>query len=511
MLAAHCAGLVMSGPEQRVTGLTADSRQVRPGFIFAALSGSRTSGHHFVQAALHAGASAILHDGTLSLAAEVTQLRHRQPRQALAYLAAAFHGHPAREMTMIAITGTNGKTSTAAMIEAILSVQGAGGLKEERARIGVIGTTGIRYPNRLGTAQIIHENPLTTPDPVSLHRHLRAMADQQCTAVVVEVSSHALAQQRTAGISWRVAVFTNLTRDHLDYHGSEQAYFDSKATLFLPEAQRSHPADGKEYPDMAVIGTDDPWGEKLANHCKDVMPVWTFRSHDQALYADFRAREVALSWQSSRFRLIMPEEAVDLCLPCAGHFNVANALAAAATCRSLGVRSEVIAQGLQRFRPAPGRMEPIHAGQPFAVVVDYAHTPDALERLLYSARLLTKTGRILTVFGCGGERDRGKRAMMGQRAARLGDLCIITDDNPRSEDPAAIRQEILRGCQQASGHTLEIPDRTRAIAHALQQATPGDAVLIAGKGHEKVQIMADGSHPFDDLQVARNHLRKMGF
>ena len=514
VLAASCAHVTLSGPDQTVTGLTADSRQVRPGFIFAALPGSRTSGNLFVQDALKAGATVILHDGTLSLPENVTQLQHDQPRYALALMSAAFHGHPARAMTMIAITGTNGKTSTTAMIEAILSMEQTD--SNQKQRVGVIGTTGIRYPNILGTTETIHDSrPLTTPDPVTLHHHLRVMADNRCSVVVMEVSSHALDQQRTAGIPWRVAVFTNLTRDHLDYHGSQQAYFDSKASLFLPNEpnEPNEPQQKIEYPcpQIAVIGTDDPWGKKLAQSCTLNMPVWTFGMDSLEADTHFRASDIVLSWQESRFRLITPEETVDICLPSAGHFNVANALAAAATCWQLGVRGAAIARGLRCFHAVPGRMESIRRGQSFAVVVDYAHTPDALKRLLYNARLLTKQGRIITLFGCGGDRDTGKRAIMGQLAARLGEYSIITDDNPRSEDPAAIRQAILHGCRQESGHAMEIPDRALAIAQALELATPGDAVLIVGKGHETVQITASGTHPFDDAQTAHDHLTRMGF
>ena len=503
-LAACWPSVRCDGPDRAVTGVTADSRQVSPGFLFAALPGVQTSGAHFVPAALAAGATAILHDGTLALSQEIPQLHHPHPRLALAHLAAAFQGHPAREMTMLAITGTNGKTSTAAMVEAILarggSQHGAG------QRVGVIGTTGIYHPGERGGAPLYDENPLTTPDPVSLHHHLRTMADHACSAVVMEVSSHALVQQRTAGIPWRVAVFCNLTRDHLDYHGSEEAYFDSKASLFIPQAE------GQPPPQTAIIGTDDPWGRRLVPRCRErQIDCVTFGLDGPEQTTDFYARDIRLSWEGAHFCLRMPKGEVEIILPGAGRFNVSNALAAAATCWQLGVGREGIAEGLRRFRPAPGRMETLHAGQPFAVVVDYAHTPDALERLLKSARLLNGQGRIITVLGCGGERDTGKRALMGQRAARWGTHSIITDDNPRSEDPQVIRAAILQGCQQEAGPATEIPDRAAAIAHALQMAAPGDVVLLAGKGHETVQITAEGTHPFDDAAVAREQLARMGF
>ena len=352
---------------------------------------------------------------------------------------------------------------------------------------------------------------LTTPDPVTLHRTLRVMADRGCSVVIMEVSSHALAQHRTTGIPWQVAVFTHLTRDHLDYHGSERAYFESKASLFLPHSVAGVVGREREgVPRAAVIGTEGSWGRALWNRCASFMPVWAFGLAESGGQGPFSAHDLVLSWQGSRFRLMLPDDAsVDVVLPSIGRFNVSNALAASAACWQLGCRGEAIVRGLQHFSPPPGRMEPISCGQPFAVVVDYAHTPDALERVLNNARLLTQRGRIITVFGCGGARDRGKRAIMGQLAARLSDYSVITDDNPRTEDPAAIRRAILEGCRQEVGQTVEIADRALAIGHALQQARPNDAVLIVGKGHEAVQIMADGTHPFDDAQVARGFLASL--
>ncbi|MBF0401267.1 MAG: UDP-N-acetylmuramoyl-L-alanyl-D-glutamate--2,6-diaminopimelate ligase [Magnetococcales bacterium] len=497
-LAARCEGVRMQGPDLPITGLSADSRQVAPGFLFAALAGTRTVGSHFVTAALAAGAVAVLHDGSLELPASVAQFSHPNPRHALALLAAAFYGNPARQMRMVAITGTNGKTSTAAMVEAILLQQGE--------RVGVIGTTGIRYP---GFEQA---NPLTTPDPVALHRQLRNMADNRCSSVVMEVSSHALDQHRTAGIPWQVAVFTHLSRDHLDYHQTEQAYFDSKAALFL-----------RDGPARAVIGIEEPWGQRLAQRCLGVLPVATFSIGppvhapvvppltDPALVAQpFYADDIALSWLGCRFRLHTPVGTLPVTLPGAGRFNVANALAAAATGWQLGIPEATIAAGLRQFSPAPGRMQTVQGGQPFAVVVDYAHTPDALERVLQTARSLT-TGRIIAVFGCGGERDSGKRPLMGQVAARLAEQTIVTDDNPRSEDPQAIRDAIVQGCRQEAGSVEVLPDRAEAIAHAIAMADPGDAVIIAGKGHETVQITAKGCQPFDDVQTARHCLAAQGW
>ncbi|MBF0096544.1 MAG: UDP-N-acetylmuramoyl-L-alanyl-D-glutamate--2,6-diaminopimelate ligase [Magnetococcales bacterium] len=491
-LAATCDGVRWLGPDAHINGLCADSRQIRPGALFAALSGSHTSGSRFVEQALAAGAVAVLHDGSLSLPDSLCQIIHPEPRVALALLAAAFYGQPSRTMTMLAITGTNGKTSTAAMIEAILKQQ-----EPYRERVGVIGTTGIRGPG------IDQPNPLTTPDPVALQASLQQLQNAGCRAVVMEVSSHALEQRRTAGIFWQVALFTHLTRDHLDYHGTEAAYFASKAALFT-----------RDQPARAVIGIDDPWGVALAEQCHAKMPMVTFQHSCPPASANptphFCASQVQLSWQASRFQLHGPDGQIAITLPSPGRFNVANAVAAAATCWQLGIPLAAIQSGLANFQPAPGRMQTIQAGQPFAVLIDYAHTPDALERLLLSTRHLT-AGRMIVLFGCGGDRDRGKRPLMGAIAARLADHLLITDDNPRSEDPSAIRQEVLAGCRSTNKPTEEIADREQAIRHALTLAQPGDALLLVGKGHERVQITANGSFPFDDAEIARLCLAEKGY
>ncbi len=495
-LTAACPGTKYQGMNYRIAGIHADSRAIGPGFIFAALQGLQNDGRRFIPQALSAGAVAILYDGqplpetiAKSIPAHITHLHHADPRLALAHLAAAFYGHPGRQIKTIAITGTNGKTTVAAMIESILNAHGQ--------RVGVVGTTGIRHPG------VLKPNPLTTPDPVAFQSCLREMSDNRCDAVVVEVSSHALDQQRTSGTPWQVALFTNLSRDHLDYHTTENTYFEAKARLFL-----------EQKPKIAVINGADPWGQKLANLCQNQHPGWhqppvtRFGEGTNQAKMDFSAQGIALSWQQTRFDLNTPGETIPIALPAAGRFNVENALAAAAVCWQLGMREGEIVQGLDRFQPPPGRMETIHAGQPFAVVIDFAHTPDALERLLTSARELTPDGRIITVFGCGGNRDPGKRQPMGQIASRLGDLAIITDDNPRQEEPTQIRHTILRGCLESGGRCLEIPNRKTAITHALDAAYPGDAVLITGKGHEHQQITASGRFPFDDAQIARTYLER---
>ncbi|MBF0181776.1 MAG: UDP-N-acetylmuramoyl-L-alanyl-D-glutamate--2,6-diaminopimelate ligase [Magnetococcales bacterium] len=475
------------GQDREITGLTADSRRVTPGTLFAALSGTRDDGVRHVDQALAAGAVAILHDGGASLGENIPQWIHPEPRLALALAAAAWHGHPARRMRMAAVTGSNGKTTVAAMVEAILRQAGI--------PAGVIGTTGIRYP---GTEIV---TGMTTPDPITLHHALSAMLTGGCRAVVAEVSSHALSQRRCAGIRWDAAAFTNLSRDHLDYHGSMEAYWQAKLRLFCDQP----------HPGTAIVNLDDPRGRELADACPGLgVPLLGFALEDRT-GAAFVALDLDMAWQRNRFRMTTPGRTLEIALGTGGRFNIANALTAAAIGWSLGVGEEGIEEGLRAFRPVKGRLETINAGQPFTVIVDFAHTPDALERLLVTAGEITPHGRRLLLFGCGGERDAGKREMMGRIAGKNANLTILTDDNPRSEDPEGIRQAVLTGLRGTAGACVQIPSRDEAIAHALAQAMPGDVVLIAGKGHETEQITANGSHPFDDAQTARRHLARMGF
>ncbi|MBF0369902.1 MAG: UDP-N-acetylmuramoyl-L-alanyl-D-glutamate--2,6-diaminopimelate ligase [Magnetococcales bacterium] len=493
-LAAHCPGMTLLGPNREIQGLTADSRKVREGYLFAALPGCQVDGNRFIPQALAQGAVAVLHDGRGRLplgtrCQTVAQLVHPEPRQALALLAADYYGHPAKHLKLMAVTGTNGKTSVAAMIEAILTEAGE--------RVGVMGTTGVRYPGYVG------RSPLTTPEPVFLQARLQEMAENQCTTAVLEVSSHALTQHRIAGMPIHTAIYTNLSRDHLDYHRDEGDYFQAKARLFTDFA-----------PEVAIINLDDARGVALVEKCLPGTRVVGYSAEGRRAGNStpvFAARGMKLSWQGVRFDLDTPGGGVPVTMGTVGRFNVANALAAAAACWERGVSAEVIARGLARFQPVRGRMETIAQGQPFGVVVDYAHTPEALERLLATTREVIGEGRIYPVFGCGGERDVGKRALMGGIAARFGEVAFITDDNPRSEDPAAIREAILIGCAKAGGNAREVADRESAIGMALSQASAGDAVVIAGKGHETVQITASGAHPFDDVAVACEHLQKLGF
>jgi UDP-N-acetylmuramoyl-L-alanyl-D-glutamate--2,6-diaminopimelate ligase len=372
-------------------------------------------------------------------------------------IASHFHGSPSRQLDVVGVTGTNGKTTTAHLLRSILQADG------RSAR--VIGTlTGTR----------------TTPESTDLQRQFDAFVHDGVEAVAMEVSSHALAQHRVDGTWFRVGVFTNLSRDHLDFHPSLEAYFDAKASLFTADRCAA-----------AVVNVDDEWGRRLAER---ITIPWRPCSLD--LVDDIR-----LSPDESRCRW----DGVELRVPLGGRFNLANGLAAALAARSLGVMPATIAEGLASAGPVPGRFERVEAGQPFSVVVDYAHTPDGLEQLLRAAREVAGQGRVLVVFGCGGDRDRTKRGPMGEVAARLADEAVVTSDNPRSEDPSAIIDAVLDGIEDRSNVIVE-PDRRAAIAVALQDARAGDVVVIAGKGHETVQIIGTVESPFDDRTVARELL-----
>lgn len=478
-------GLKLKGKKKHrdIAGLTADSREVKPDFLFAALDGGRQHGASFIPKAVEAGACAVLHDGSAPMPPGVVQVIHPQPRKALAQMASIFFRNPSESLKVVGITGTNGKTSVAAIIESILAAGGGW--------VGVIGTTGIRFPG-------FHQGPgLTTPEPVALQRTLRNMLDRGCKTAILEVSSHALEQRRTAGVRFDTAVFTNLTRDHLDYHPDMEAYFDAKARLF------SHLKTEK-----AVINYADPWGAKLAKAVRQKIPALGFGVDPEPaskMKPDFTAKKVRLSWDETRFVMGTPKGEIKIAIPAAGRFNVDNFLAAAAACWTLGVREKGLKQGAKAIKPAPGRMEVIKAGQPFPAVVDFAHTPDALERLLITAQDLT-VGKVIAVFGAGGGRDAGKRRLMGRLAGKLADLAIVTDDNPRDEDPAAIRQAIIEGVRETGGAHLEEGDRKTAIKRALDKAGPKDAVIVAGKGHESVQIVGSETIPFNDAEVIRQLL-----
>jgi UDP-N-acetylmuramoyl-L-alanyl-D-glutamate--2,6-diaminopimelate ligase len=462
-----------------VRTLEYDSRRVRPGACFACLPGSRTDGHDHAAEAVGAGAVALLVERPLGLG--VAEARVADVRGALGPLAARLAGEPSRAMRCIGVTGTNGKTTTTYLLHGIAL---AGGRSA-----GIVGTTGARVGDRwlpLG---------FTTPEAPDLQAILAEMRDHGIETVALEVSSHALAQRRVDGTWFSVACFTNLSQDHLDYHGTIEAYFAAKARLFVPERCG-----------VAVSNADDPFGREIARRARAAgIPVVTYASRDPA--ADIGAQGVRHESHGSHFELVDRRAGIrtDVTLRMLGPVNVANALAAAAAARALDEPLDVIARGLAALDSVPGRLERVDAGQPFTVLVDYAHTPDALRHALAAARALAGDRRVAVVFGCGGDRDAGKRPAMGEAAA-AADLVVVTSDNPRSEDPAAIAAAAAEGVRRAGRDPVVELDRRAAIAMAVGWAAAGDVVLVAGKGHEQGQVIGDVTVPFDDRVVAREAL-----
>jgi UDP-N-acetylmuramoyl-L-alanyl-D-glutamate--2,6-diaminopimelate ligase len=453
-----------------ITNLAYDARTVRPGALFFCVPGFTRDGHEFAPEAIAAGAVALVVQRPLSLSA--AEIVVPDVRAAMAPAAAAFYGDPTAVLETVGVTGTNGKTTTAFLVHAVLEAAGH--------QTGLLGTV----KSVVGGAERPVER--TTPEAIDLQRTFREMLDSGDGACSMEVSSHALKLHRVDAIHFAAAIFTNLTQDHLDFHGTMEAYFLAKRQLFT-DARPRH----------AVINLDDLYGARLAAELPE--PV-TFAIDREASY---RATDLRTDLTGSRFTVHGPDGAVTLRSPLPGRFNVYNVLGALAAVRALGVPLDVATRGIETAGHVPGRFEPVEAGQDFAVLVDYAHTPDSLENVLQAARALTD-GRLHVVFGCGGDRDRGKRPMMGEIARRLADRVIVTSDNPRSEDPEAIIQEVLVG----SGRDVEHdPDRRAAINRAIAGAAAGDVVVIAGKGHEQGQEFEGGRKiQFDDVDVARDAL-----
>ena len=461
-----------------IASLAYDSRAVRPGALFFCVPGERSDGHDHAAQAVAAGAVALVAERPLGLG--VPEVVVPSTRAAMGPAAARFHGDPSAELQVVGVTGTNGKTTTAFLARALLQAAGR--------PCGLLGTVTSVVGGR--------ERPAgrTTPEAIDLQADLRAMLDGGERACAMEVSSHALQMGRVAGVRFAAAIFTNLTQDHLDFHGTMEEYFQAKRRLFVPEA-----------PGVSVVNLDDPYGRRLAAELPEAV---TFALDRDAAY---RAHDVRVGPAGCRLRLEGPGGACSLTLGLPGRFNVANALGAFAAVHAVGGGWDALVGALERGVRVPGRMEPVREGQEFAVLVDYAHTPDSLENVLRTARELT-AGRVVCVFGAGGDRDRGKRALMGAAAARLADLVVVTSDNPRSEDPEAIIEQILAGAAGerpvgASRIAVE-PDRREAIHRAVALARAGDVVVIAGKGHEQGQELAGGRVvPFDDVAVAREALR----
>jgi UDP-N-acetylmuramoyl-L-alanyl-D-glutamate--2,6-diaminopimelate ligase len=470
-------------PHTEVASVTFDSRQVGPGALFCCVPGSRADGHDHAPAAVAAGASALLVERALDL--PVTQVRVSSVRAAMAPVAAAFHGHPSRRMRVLGVTGTNGKTTTTYLLEAIAVAAGL--------RSGVVGTVETRIDG------VVLPGERTTPEAPDLQALFARMVEEGVDVAAVEVSSHALALHRADATWFAAACFTNLSHDHLDFHEDLETYFEAKATLFDPARTAA-----------AAVNVDDSHGAVLARRCAEAgIPLTTYgRSTPEA---DVRAETVAAGASGNVFRLVTPEGTVVVRSPLLGGFNVANALAAAAAALAAGLPLEAVGNGLSAPLVVPGRMERIDAGQPFPVLVDYAHTPDGLEHLLRAARGLVKRGRLVVVFGAGGDRDKAKRPAMGKVAAMVADSVWITSDNPRSEDPLTIAQEVARGVHDVGGHVGMVLDRRAAIRAAMYDLAAGDVLVIAGKGHETGQTAMGVTTPFDDREVAREELARLGW
>ena len=436
-----------------VTSVAFDSRMAGEGTLFCCVPGEHTDGHRHAADAVSRGAASLLCEHVLDLAVTQVVVAEGAVRPAMAQIAAGFWGHPDRSLEMVGVTGTNGKTTVTQLVASILEAAGR--------TTGVIGTLG-------GTR--------TTPEAPDLQQYLAEYVADGVRAVVMEVSSHAIVQHRVDAVQYGVAAFTNLSRDHLDHHGTMDAYFEAKAALFAPERCRH-----------AVVLADDPWGARLLEHIEPERRTAVHRAE---------AGAVTLSIGASRFT--WRGRTVDL--PLTGRFNVDNALVAAATAVALGVDEDHVVVGLDAAPVVPGRMEVVGAGAPVAVVVDYAHTPAGLDAALVATRALAGPGRVLCVFGCGGDRDPGKRPQMGAVASRLADLVVLTSDNPRSEDPRAIIDAVRTGMDGPAAVEV-VPDRGAAIVQAVDRARPGDIVLIAGKGHEATQTTGGTSVPFDDRLV----------
>ncbi len=475
--------------DPEIFGISTDSRSIRAGYLFAALSGNVTDGHQYISHAIDSGAAALLVDATHTLPPDVPipVIRAQDSRRVLSTISARHYGFPSREMKMIGVTGTNGKTTTTYLIEGILRHNGIGG--------GVIGTVGARFAGREEMTDA------TTPEAPQLHKILSEMRHAGVQVVAMEVSSHSLTLQRVTDIEFDVGIFTNLTQDHLDFHGTLDRYLAAKGRLFqslIPQ----NPAS----PKVAVINRDDPVFDSVRRFVPDGCHAISYGFHPDA---DLRVRIIEMTATDSCFEVIGRFGVHEISLPTPGRHNILNFSAAFCACCAIGIEPSDVAAAAIHLTPAPGRMERIDVGQPFLVVVDYAHSPDALDNILSSLRPLVH-GRLICVFGCGGDRDRTKRPRMAEAVVRHCDHAIVTSDNPRTEHPESIIAEILPGIPSGFPSTVMV-DRHEAIFEAIRMAERDDAIVIAGKGHEDYQIIGRMKHHFDDREEARNALLRKGF
>jgi UDP-N-acetylmuramoyl-L-alanyl-D-glutamate--2,6-diaminopimelate ligase len=478
-------------PEKEISGVTYDSRRVKPGYLFVALRGNQVDGHDYVDKAIHNGAAAVVAEEFRENWGKAGLVKVPDTRDALWKVGVQYFNHPYKGMQLVGITGTNGKTTTSYLLESILMTAGG--------RPGVVGTVNYRYTGKIFPA------PMTTPESLDLLALLREMSDAGVTHGIMEVSSHALDQKRTGDCPFKVGVFTNLSRDHLDYHPTMEAYFEAKSLLFKGLGKREGDQGA-----TAVINLDDPRGEQI----KAVTGARVL-TYGMGRKCQVRARDVVSDMGGIKARLLTPSGERDIRSPLIGEVNIYNILAASAAALSLGIGLDEVAGGVEGLEKVPGRLERVENGRDLHIIIDYAHTPDALLKTIEALKPLAR-GRVITVFGCGGDRDKGKRSEMGRIAGSHSDLVLITSDNPRTEDPAAIISQIEQGVR-ASGMALlqdtEDPDtgkqgyireedRRRAILWAVRRARKGDLVLIAGKGHEDYQIIGRQKKHFDDREEA---------
>jgi UDP-N-acetylmuramoyl-L-alanyl-D-glutamate--2,6-diaminopimelate ligase len=471
-----------------IVGLDYDSRRVKPGWCFVAIKGEHTDGNLYINQAIANGAVAIVSD-SLPPQEGIAWAQVPHGRRALARLSANFYRHPAERLHNIGITGTNGKTTTSFILSRMLRAAGR--------KIALVGTVEYRIVDETFPA------PHTTPEALELNQLFARAVHAGCTEAVMEVSSHALEQQRTYGIPFEVAVFTNLTQDHLDYHGTMESYFESKVILFK--------GLGVEPPQAVVMNVDDEYGRRLLKLCAKRHEVVTYGLET----GDFHAQDLKVSGNGLGFNMVTPLGNVPVWSPMLGKVNVYNLLAASAAAYARDVEPNAMSEAAHQIAHVAGRFQRVDLGQPFTVIVDYAHTDDAIRNLTAVAHDFLHQrggpGRIITVFGCGGDRDRAKRPLMGEAAGSGSDFVILTSDNPRSEDPIAIMNDSLPGLQRTGVRYALEPDRHKAIELAIHEADAGDIVLVAGKGHEKHQVTKDGVIPFDDVEVARKALQHAGY
>lgn len=461
-----------------IKGISANSEEIKPDFVFVAIKGNQADGHDFIKQAIEKGARVIIAQGkpNFNLAQGISWIIVKDARSALAGLATAFYGYPAKKIKVIGITGTNGKTTISYLIESLLKGQGKA--------CAVMGTINYRLKDKITTAKN------TTPGPLEIQSFLSEALKEGINYVVMEVSSHALDQQRVAGVEFSYAIFTNLTQDHLDYHGNMDNYFQAKARLFRNLSSQA----------VSIINLDDAYGKRLFELTKSKVISYGFAKENQ-----IRAEDFYFSPEGAKFKLIAPEGKIEIKTKLIGSHNVYNILAAVSFALSAGMDLNFCKSSLAHFDLVPGRLEKIPSAKDFSVFVDYAHTPDALKNVITSLRQIAQN-RIIVIFGCGGDRDRGKRPQMGKIATELADFVMITSDNPRSEEPMAIIEEILRGVKKDNYQV--ILEREAAIHQALAMAAMGDIVLIAGKGHENYQVIKERTIPFDDRRVVKNYLKK---